>query len=458
MVALGVILVLVVGGGGDGKDEQAAGEVLLENAASTGPDPFTASVASPVPTISAAPPTFPPAPVPTAADAPAPLRVSNGGTVGLYGGTQDNTQCDAGQMTRYLGENPPKAAAWVRALNSDTALRWTGGNSVSTAQIPEYLAQLTPVILRADTRVTNNGFVGGNPTPRQSILQTGSAVLIDTYGVPRARCACGNPLGSPKPAAGKVTYAGTPWPGFSPTTVVVVSQSVTVINNFVLVNINTGTTYTQPPGTRPGTPTPTGTTQTQTQTVTITPGQVPPPPPPPPTSPQAASPTTTTTTTAPPTAPATTTATTSPPPTGPQTVPPPGQLTVPPTISLGTGDIQVTLLFTGDADLDLHVVDPSGFDIFFAKPLSPTGGKLDRDQIPGCDAPPGTRVENVFWPQGGSPSGSYQAYVLNYYGCGNTEPATYQLTIKVGGRVVSNTTGSLPPNTGSKSTPVPFSK
>ncbi|WTW92107.1 hypothetical protein OG216_01395 [Streptomycetaceae bacterium NBC_01309] len=450
----------MVGGGGDDKKEQAAGEVLLENAASTGPDPFTASVASPVPTISAAPPTFPPAPVPTAADAPAPLRVSNGDTVGLYGGTQDNTQCDATQITRYLGENPPKAAAWVKALNSDTTLRWTGGNAVTTAQIPDYLAQLTPVVLRADTRVTNNGFAGGSPTPRQAILQTGSAVLIDTYGVPRARCACGNPLGSPKPAAGKVTYAGTPWPGFAPTTVVVVNQSVTVINTFVLVNINTGTTYTQPPGAPPGTPTPTGTTQTQTQTVTVTPGQVPPPPTP--TTPRAASPTVTTTSTATstalPTTSATSTAPTSRPPTGPQTVPPPDQLTVPPTISLGTGDIQVTLLFTGNADLDLHVVDPSGTDIYFAKPTSPTGGRLDRDEVPGCSSAPATHVENVFWPQGGSPSGSYQAYVVNYYACGNTEPATYQLTVKVGGRVVSDTTGSLPPTTGSKSTPVAFSK
>ncbi|MCF2529909.1 DUF6777 domain-containing protein [Yinghuangia soli] len=455
MVALAVVVALIVsGGGGGGKKEQAAGEVLLENAASTGPDPFTASVASPVPTISAAPPTFPPAPIPTEAGAAAPLRVANGGTVGLYGGTQDNTQCDPAQMTRYLGENPPKAAAWVDAVNVDTSLRWSGGNSVTTAQIPEYLAQLTPVLLRADTRVTNNGFSNSTFTSRQTILQTGSAVLVDTYGVPRARCACGNPLSPPKPAAGKVTYKGTQWPGFSPTTVVVVSQSVTVINQFTLVNIYTGTTYPQPPGYRPGTPTPTGTSETRTETVTVTPGQTVPPPPP-----RAATPTATPTTTltVTPTAPTTqppapsTSATT-------QSVPPPDQLTVPPTIQLGTGDIQVTLLFTGDSDMDLHVVDPSGQEIYFRNRTSSSGGRLDRDEIPGCGAAPATHAENVFWPQGGSPSGAYSAFVVNYAACPDKPPATYQLTVKVGGRVVSETTGSLPQTRGAKSTPVNFTK
>jgi hypothetical protein len=167
-------------------------------------------------------------------------------TVGLYGGTLNLSQCDVAQMERYLAENPAKASAWVQALNSDHTLRWSGGTSLDTAHIPDHLAQLTPVILRADTRVTNNGFANGHPTLRQSILQTGTAVLVDGYGVPRARCACGNPLSPPHVVPGTVTYTGTPWPAFSPTTVVVVTSSPTVINTFVLVNIDNGTTYTQP--------------------------------------------------------------------------------------------------------------------------------------------------------------------------------------------------------------------
>jgi hypothetical protein len=40
------------------------------------------------------------------------------------------------------------------------------------------------VILQRDTRVTNHGFRNGRATPTQSILQAGTAVLVDEYGVP----------------------------------------------------------------------------------------------------------------------------------------------------------------------------------------------------------------------------------------------------------------------------------
>ncbi|MDI2125163.1 DUF6777 domain-containing protein [Yinghuangia seranimata] len=442
VVAIAVVVALVVGNsGGGGGNKQASGEVLLENAAADGPDPFTSSVASPVPTISAPPPSFASVPVPTAPGAPAPLRVENGGTVGLYGGTENNSTCDVAQMTRYLGENPSKAQAWVTGINTDSNLRWSGGTSVSTAQIPDYMRQLTPVVLRADTRVTNNGFVNGRPTPRQSILQTGSAVLVDTYGVPRARCKCGNPLAPPHAAAGKVTYQGTPWPGFSPTTVVVVNQSTTVINNFTLVNINTGTTYTQPPGPPP--PTSAGPTQTETRTVTATATGAPP--------------------TAPPTAPSTAAPTSNAPSTSQGAAPPTGAaptgpLSVPPTVSLGSGDIQVTLLWNGDSDIDLHVIDPAGEEIYFNHKTSASRGTLDHDDIPGCGSLPTTHVENVFWPSGAAPSGTYKAFVLNFGACPGKPPAAYELRIRVGGNVVSDTTGTLPQTNGAKSTPVTFTK
>ena len=43
---------------------------------------------------------------------------------------------------------------------------------------------------------------------------------------------------------------------------------------------------------------------------------------------------------------------------------------------LGTGDVQVTLLWSSVADLDLHVVDPWGEEVCFDNPVSSSGGEL----------------------------------------------------------------------------------
>jgi uncharacterized protein YfaP (DUF2135 family) len=41
---------------------------------------------------------------------------------------------------------------------------------------------------------------------------------------------------------------------------------------------------------------------------------------------------------------------------------------------VGTGDVQVTVTWDADSDLDLHVVEPSGEEIFYGHPVSATGG------------------------------------------------------------------------------------
>ena len=48
-------------------------------------------------------------------------------------------------------------------------------------------------------------------------------------------------------------------------------------------------------------------------------------------------------------------------------------------IRVGTGDVQVTLSWDTDSDVDLHVVDPSGEEIFYGNRESASGGMLDLD-------------------------------------------------------------------------------
>lgn len=108
---------------------------------------------------------------------------------------------------------------------------------------------------------------------------------------------------------------------------------------------------------------------------------------------------------------------------------------------LGTGDVQVTLRWDGPADLDLHVIDPGGEEIYFSSPISSSGGQLDVDANGTCAGDP--PVENVFWPTGGAPSGNYQVSVNYYGGCGQAEPVNYEVTVLVDGQTVDVRSGTL---------------
>lgn len=243
-IVLLLLLMLLGGGGaawfflqrddtGAGSTALAEGEVFMEPAAAVGPDPFSAQPVAPPPDPLIAKPalketTRVPAPAQSA------IQASSGAQPGLYGGTQNNAACDKAQMIAFLSANPDKAAAWVAAQNADPNLRWPGPTTraLTAADIPAYVGALTPLVLTADTRVTNHSFVAGKAPPRQAVLQKGSAILVDAFGVPRARCYCGNPLLPPVPAKVPVVYVGTSWPDFNPSSVSVVSAAPQPVTKF----------------------------------------------------------------------------------------------------------------------------------------------------------------------------------------------------------------------------------
>jgi len=365
-----LVLVIVAGFLVLSEDEAGAGEIFLEPVDFGGDDPFTD---------------------PVTVDGGSALGEAvreqrdddlvqgsvNGSEPGLYGGTLDNAVCDREQLVDFLGEDAAKARAFVDALNADIE------PDIDVQGIPEYLATLTPVILRGDTRVTNHGYRDGRPTPFQAVLEAGTAVLVDYQGIPRVKCYCGNPLTEPE-EVDSPTYAGDRWDDFDPADVQVTFVDVD-IDVFVITDVINNNTFTRPAGTdgdddEPGS------------------GDDNPP----------------TTTEAPP-----------------DTTTPPPETTAP----LGTGDVQVTLQWGGGVDLDLHVIDPSGAEIFYGARTSPTGGMLDQDALADCSG----CVENIFWPSGGAPPGEYQVFVVNF--TGGTE-TSYSLDIRVGGEVIASPGGS----------------
>jgi hypothetical protein len=77
-----------------------------------------------------------------------------------------------------------------------------------------------------------------------------------------------------------------------------------------------------------------------------------------------------------------------------------------------SSDVQVSLMWNNYNDLDLHVVCPSGERIHGGNRKSSCGGELDVD----ANVRPDSRkpVENVVWPEGQAPAGTYQVFV-HYY-------------------------------------------
>ena len=89
-------------------------------------------------------------------------------------------------------------------------------------------------------------------------------------------------------------------------------------------------------------------------------------------------------------------------------------------ILVGAGDIQVTVAWDTDADVDLHVVDPEGSEIYWANRQSPSGGQLDLDSNAAC-AGDNVRNENISWPIGSAPQGAYTVRVDYWANCNAVE-------------------------------------
>jgi uncharacterized protein YfaP (DUF2135 family) len=100
---------------------------------------------------------------------------------------------------------------------------------------------------------------------------------------------------------------------------------------------------------------------------------------------------------------------------------------------VGTGDVQVTLSWDADSDVDLHVVAPGGEEIYYASRQSASGGQLDLDSNAGC-AIDGVRNENITWPVGRAPRGQYTVRVDYWSSCGVTR-SNYTVRVNNGGSV-----------------------
>ncbi|MFB8181150.1 DUF6777 domain-containing protein [Streptomyces sp. NPDC055966] len=230
-------------GAGSGRPSASAGAGGADPGVSAVPAPPARAPAVVVPAVPAAP-TVPGASVtgPAAATIPQPVlpavlavlplravRSLSGATPGLYGGTARVSGCDIERQIAYLRADRDRAGAFARA------------QGISAAALPGYLRGLAPVLLRADTRVTGHGYRDGQAAAYQAVLQAGTAVLVDDRGMPRLRCACGNPLGPPAPGHGGIGARGLAWPDYRPDQVVAVTPAPRAVTSITIVDVLTRT-------------------------------------------------------------------------------------------------------------------------------------------------------------------------------------------------------------------------
>ena len=237
-VALAVALVVAVGAFVLLSSSQAGAEVILEPTASTGTDPFTESVANKsVLELTSSPQTeLAGEPVEGFAGNGAQTESLSGATPGLYGGTGKEAVCDPQALVGFLEHNPDKARAFAAVFG------------IKPKGIADYVSGLTPLLLREDTRVTNHGFSDGVANPFDAVLQAGTAVLVDDRGVPRVRCACGNPLSEPTAIETAPSYSGDSWQSFDENRVLAVAPANQQIDSFEVVDVETGKSYEEAAG------------------------------------------------------------------------------------------------------------------------------------------------------------------------------------------------------------------
>jgi hypothetical protein len=98
---------------------------------------------------------------------------------------------------------------------------------------------------------------------------------------------------------------------------------------------------------------------------------------------------------------------------------------------VGAGEVQISVSWDSPSDVDLHVITPSGDEIYYGN-QSAAGGTLDLDSNAGCSID-NVNNENVTWPSGASPSGTYTVLV-DYWSSCDAPLTNYVVTINVAGR------------------------
>jgi len=117
-------------------------------------------------------------------------------------------------------------------------------------------------------------------------------------------------------------------------------------------------------------------------------------------------------------------------------------------LRVGGGDVQVSLNWDTPTDVDLHVIDPAGEEVYWFQRESASGGQLDLDSNAGCNLD-NKNNENIFWNTGRAPYGDYTVRVDYWSACNLVStgfPTQYRVTVVLDGRIESTHDGVFQPD------------
>ncbi len=106
-------------------------------------------------------------------------------------------------------------------------------------------------------------------------------------------------------------------------------------------------------------------------------------------------------------------------------------------LPVGAGDVEVSLSWDTDADLDLHVADPNGDEVYYGSEEVASGGTLDVDSS--CGPQAFIRNEHIGWSQGTPPPGLYEVRVSHWASSCDTAETNYVVRIYNHGHVTTFT-------------------
>lgn len=137
----------------------------------------------------------------------------------------------------YLSLDPEKdvdaTAAFIAALNSDETLGL--GRALTTDDFAGFARNLAFGHLLADTRVTYNGYSAGANFPMQAVLQRGTMVGFDRFGVPRVHCGSGVALTAPSAGFGEIRFSGQAWGDLDLNSLVTIAPAAKAQDSFTVV-------------------------------------------------------------------------------------------------------------------------------------------------------------------------------------------------------------------------------
>ena len=115
-------------------------------------------------------------------------------------------------------------------------------------------------------------------------------------------------------------------------------------------------------------------------------------------------------------------------------------------MAAGTGKLQVSLLWDQLNDVDLHLIEPNGEEIYFGNKTSSHGGKLDVDSNAACNID-GINNENIYYEDSADvtiPYGEYEVLVDLWSNCNIVPNTGYSVVVTYGGSRIATTQGSNP--------------